>query len=40
LELDESETTDVAAANPNVVETIQKLADEMRAKLGDSLLNM
>ena len=40
LELDESETTDVASANPNVVKTIQKLADNMRAKLGDSLLDI
>ena len=40
LEQDESETTDVAAAHPEVVKTIQKLADDMRAKLGDSLLEM
>ena len=40
LEQDESETTDVAAAHPEVVKTIQKLADDMRAKLGDSLLDI
>ncbi|SIQ17433.1 sulfatase family protein [Maribacter ulvicola] len=40
LEIDESETTNVASANPKVVKTIQKLADDMREKLGDSLLDM
>lgn len=40
LELDESETTNVAQAHSEVVKTIQKLADDMRVKLGDSLLDM
>ncbi|WP_324024033.1 sulfatase [Maribacter sp. BPC-D8] len=40
LESDESETTNVAASNPKVVATIQKLVDEMRVRLGDSLKDM
>jgi arylsulfatase len=40
LEKDESETVDVAAENPEVIAEIQVLANDMRAKLGDSLLNM
>lgn len=40
LEIDESETTNVAQAHSEVVKTIQQLADDMRAKLGDSLLDM
>ncbi|WP_430428011.1 sulfatase family protein [Maribacter litoralis] len=40
LELDESETTNVAQAHSEVVKTIQQLADDMRVKLGDSLLDM
>ena len=36
LESDVAETTDVAGEHPDVVATIQKLADRMRAELGDS----
>jgi len=36
LESDIAETTDVAGEHPDVVATIQKLADRMRAELGDS----
>jgi len=36
LENDVAETTDVAAEHPDVVAAIQKLADRMRAELGDS----
>ncbi len=37
LELDASETNNVAASNAKVVATIKKLADDMRTRLGDSL---
>lgn len=37
LKNDPSETMNVASEHPEVVRKIQKLADEMRAKLGDSL---
>ena len=37
LESDESETTDVAARNPEVVRRLDALADRMRADLGDTL---
>lgn len=40
LENDESETNDVADENPVVVEKIKQLADDMRARLGDSLKDM
>tara|TARA_R110002167_G_scaffold134051_12_gene319417 strand:+ start:3591 stop:5021 length:1431 start_codon:yes stop_codon:yes gene_type:complete len=40
LETDESETNNVAGENPEVVETIKRLADTMRSRLGDSLLEM
>jgi len=40
LETDESETTNVAKENPEVVEKIKKLADTMRGRLGDSLRDM
>jgi arylsulfatase len=40
LESDPSETNNVAAKNPKVVEKIQQLADTMRSRLGDSLKNM
>lgn len=40
LETDISETMDVAAKNPKVVATIQKLANDMRNRLGDSLLDI
>ncbi len=36
LEADRSETTDVAAQNPDVVRRLEALADEARAVLGDS----
>jgi arylsulfatase A len=37
LEKDPSETTDVAAANPDVVTRLQAAAEKFRAELGDSL---
>ena len=37
LDSDESETTNVAKSNPKVVAKIQKLANDMRTRLGDSL---
>jgi arylsulfatase A len=37
LDSDISESTDVAAANPDVVEKLTKLADKIRAELGDGL---
>ena len=37
LDADPAETTDVAAANPEVVERLTAMADAMRAKLGDKL---
>lgn len=40
LESDPSETKNVAASNAKVVATIKKLADDMRIRLGDSLLGM
>ena len=40
LESDASETNNVAASNTKVVATIKKLADEMRTRLGDSLMGM
>ena len=40
LESDISETTNVAAQHPEVVAEIEKLANEMRYRLGDSLKNM
>tara|TARA_R110000744_G_scaffold71433_1_gene143969 strand:+ start:609 stop:2042 length:1434 start_codon:yes stop_codon:yes gene_type:complete len=40
LESDASETNNVAASNTKVVATIKKLADEMRIRLGDSLMGM
>ena len=39
LSKDISETVDVAAENPEVVETIKLLAERMRKELGDSLTN-
>jgi arylsulfatase A-like enzyme len=39
LQNDLSETTNVAAKNPEVVERLQKLAELMREDLGDSLTN-
>lgn len=36
LKQDIGETTNVAAANPNVVKELQLLADEIRAQIGDS----
>jgi arylsulfatase len=38
LTTDESETTNVARAHPEVVEEIKAIADRMRTRLGDSLL--
>lgn len=40
LDSDESETTNVAKSNPKVVAKIQKLANDMRTRLGDSLLEI
>ena len=40
LQSDESETQNVADRHPDIVEKIKKLADEMRSRLGDSLLDM
>lgn len=40
LENDISETTNVAAKNPDVVEKIKLLANDMRSRLGDSLLEL
>ncbi len=40
LEKDESETNNVADEHPEVVEKIKELADDMRARLGDSLRDM
>jgi arylsulfatase len=40
LESDASETNNVAASNAKVVATIKKLADDMRTRLGDSLMGM
>jgi len=40
LENDESETKNVADENPEIVEKIKELADDMRARLGDSLKDM
>jgi arylsulfatase len=37
LDADPAETTDVAAANPEVVARLSAMADAMRAKLGDKL---
>jgi arylsulfatase len=37
LHADESETKNVADQNPEVVEKIKQLADDMRSRLGDSL---
>ena len=37
LDADPAETTDVAAANPEVVARLSEMADAMRAKLGDKL---
>lgn len=37
LDSDESETTNVAKSNPKVVAKIQKLANDMRTRLGDTL---
>ena len=37
LEKDLGETTDVSAANPDMVAKLQKYANEARAELGDSL---
>ncbi|AYN69224.1 arylsulfatase [Euzebyella marina] len=39
LETDESETQNVADEHPEIVEKIKTLADQMRARLGDSLKN-
>lgn len=39
LEKDPGETTDVASQHPDVVARIEKLADKMRAELGDSATN-
>jgi arylsulfatase A len=36
LESDAGETKDVKQANPDIVEKMEKLADEMRRELGDS----
>jgi len=40
LSNDVSETTDVAALYPEVIDTISALADEMRLELGDNLLGI
>ena len=40
LESDASETNNVAASNAKVIATIKKLADDMRTRLGDSLMGM
>ena len=40
LEADESETKNVASENPEIVEKIKQLADDMRSRLGDSLKDM
>ncbi|WP_308992399.1 sulfatase [Mariniflexile litorale] len=40
LSIDISETTNVAVENPEVVEVIKSLADDMRIKLGDALTNV
>ena len=40
LKNDISETNDVAAQHPEVVEKIKVLANEMRSKLGDKLYNI
>lgn len=40
LDNDISETKNVASENPEIVEKIQKLADEMRMRLGDKLYNI
>ncbi|HET8735835.1 MAG TPA: sulfatase [Pricia sp.] len=40
LEMDKSETTDVADEQPEVVEKIKHLANDMRSRLGDSLKDM
>lgn len=40
LENDISETTNVAAKNPDVVEKIKLLANDMRSRLGDSLMEL
>jgi arylsulfatase len=40
LDTDPAETRNVAADNPDVIASIEALADEMRADLGDSLENM
>ncbi len=39
LSKDISETTNIAAQNPEVIEKIKVLADKMRAELGDALTN-
>ena len=40
LDSDASETNNVAESNISIVATIKKLADDMRARLGDSLMGM
>lgn len=40
LSTDPSETTDVAARNPEIIDTITTLAEEMRLELGDNLLGV
>jgi arylsulfatase A-like enzyme len=40
LESDASETNNVAASNAKVIATIKKLADDMRTRLGDSLMGV
>ena len=40
LDSDESETNNVAESNVRIVATIKKLADDMRARLGDSLMEI
>ncbi|SEL57092.1 arylsulfatase [Maribacter orientalis] len=40
LESDASEINNVAASNAKVIATIKKLADDMRTRLGDSLMGM
>ena len=40
LMADKSETTNVAGAHPEVVAEIKAIADRMRAKLGDALMDM
>jgi len=40
LEDDPSETKNVAKENPDVVQKIESLADEMRSRLGDALLDI